>query len=156
MKTSSSTCLDRTASLRLLFLVFCFCCAPVFPCFLFLLCSCFSLFFVSIVLLLLSFFSVCYFNTLCQMLAFMYTCVIIQICMPYLNVQTFITCIYISFNVTLHISMHLCHTLYAICLLNTVDYRYLEVKGTLWNNLRYLYLDISDLQNWEKRKHTNM
>ena len=108
--------------------------------------------FVSVVLLLWSFFSVCYFNTLCQMLAFTYTCDIIQICMPYLNVQTFITCIYISFNVTLHISMHLCHTLYTTCLLNTVDYRYLEVRGTLWNNLRYLYLDISDLQNWEKRE----
>ena len=34
----------------------------------------------------------------------------------------------------------------------TVDSRYLEVQGTLWITLRYLYLDISDLQNWVKKK----
>ena len=27
----------------------------------------------------------------------------------------------------------------------------LEVQGTLWNTSRYPYLDISDLQNWEKK-----
>ena len=34
----------------------------------------------------------------------------------------------------------------------TVYSRYLEVQGTLWNTSRYLYLDISDLQNWRKNK----
>ena len=32
----------------------------------------------------------------------------------------------------------------------TVDSRYLEFQGTLWNASRYPYLDISDLQNWGK------
>ena len=30
---------------------------------------------------------------------------------------------------------------------NTVDSRYLEFQGTLWNTSRYPYFDISDLQN---------
>ena len=34
----------------------------------------------------------------------------------------------------------------------TVDSRYLEVQGTLWNTSRYPYLDISDLQNIKKKK----
>ena len=34
---------------------------------------------------------------------------------------------------------------------STVDSRYLEVQGTLWNTSRYPYLDISDLQNWGKK-----
>ena len=29
----------------------------------------------------------------------------------------------------------------------TVDSHYLKVQGTPWNTSRYLYLDISDLQN---------
>ena len=33
---------------------------------------------------------------------------------------------------------------------NTVDSRYLEFQGTFWNISRYLYFDISDLQNWGK------
>ena len=33
---------------------------------------------------------------------------------------------------------------------DTVDSRYLEVEGTLWNISRYPHLDISDLQNWGK------
>ena len=33
---------------------------------------------------------------------------------------------------------------------NTVDSRYLEFQRTLWNISSYPYLDISDLQNWEK------
>ena len=33
----------------------------------------------------------------------------------------------------------------------TVDSRYLEIKGTLWNTSRYPYFDISDLQNWGKQ-----
>ena len=33
----------------------------------------------------------------------------------------------------------------------TVDSSYLEVQGTLLNTSRYLYLDISDLQNLEKK-----
>ena len=36
--------------------------------------------------------------------------------------------------------------------LNTVNSCYLEVQGTVWNNSRYPYLNISDLQNWEKNK----
>ena len=32
----------------------------------------------------------------------------------------------------------------------TVDSRYLEIQGTLWNTSRCPYLDISDLQNWGK------
>ena len=36
-----------------------------------------------------------------------------------------------------------------------VDSRYLEVQGTHWNMLRYPYLDIADLQNWEKNKLSN-
>ena len=38
---------------------------------------------------------------------------------------------------------------------NTVDSRYLEVQGTLWNTSRYPYLDISGLQNRGKKKSYN-
>ena len=38
---------------------------------------------------------------------------------------------------------------------NTVDSRYLEFQGTLWNALRYPYLDISDLQNLGKNNLIN-
>ena len=34
---------------------------------------------------------------------------------------------------------------------STVDSRYLETQGTLWNTSRYPYFDISDLRNWEKQ-----
>ena len=36
---------------------------------------------------------------------------------------------------------------------NTVDSRYLEIQGTLWNTSRYplSYFDISDLQTWGKQ-----
>ena len=34
---------------------------------------------------------------------------------------------------------------------NTVDSRYLEIQGTLWNTSRYPYFDISDLRNWGKQ-----
>ena len=37
----------------------------------------------------------------------------------------------------------------------TVDSRYLEVEGTLWNTARYPYFDISDVQNWEKYQSNN-
>ena len=37
-----------------------------------------------------------------------------------------------------------------LLLWNTVDSRYLEVEGTLWNTSRYPYFDISDVQNWRK------
>ena len=37
----------------------------------------------------------------------------------------------------------------------TVDSRYLEVEGTLWNTSRYPYLDISDMQNWGKYQSNN-
>ena len=33
---------------------------------------------------------------------------------------------------------------------NTVDSRYLEIEGTLWNTSRYPYFGISDVQNWGK------
>ena len=32
----------------------------------------------------------------------------------------------------------------------TVNSRYLEFQGTVWNTSRYPYLDISDFQNWGK------
>ena len=38
---------------------------------------------------------------------------------------------------------------------HTVDSRYLEFQGTLWNTSRYPYLDISDLQNWGKNNSNN-
>ena len=38
---------------------------------------------------------------------------------------------------------------------NTVDSRYLEVEGTLWNTARYPYFDISDVQNWRKYQSNN-
>ena len=38
---------------------------------------------------------------------------------------------------------------------NIVDSPYLEFQGTLWNTLRYPYLDISDLQNLGKNKSYN-
>ena len=38
---------------------------------------------------------------------------------------------------------------------NTVDSRYLEVEGTLWNTSRYPYFDISDVQNWGKYQSNN-
>ena len=34
----------------------------------------------------------------------------------------------------------------------TVDSRYLEVQGTLWNISRFPYIDISDMQNLVKSK----
>ena len=37
----------------------------------------------------------------------------------------------------------------------TVDSRYLEFQGTLWNTSRYPYLNISDLQNWGKTNSIN-
>ena len=37
----------------------------------------------------------------------------------------------------------------------TVDSRYLEVDGTLWNTSRYPYFDISDVQNWGKYQSNN-
>ena len=37
---------------------------------------------------------------------------------------------------------------------NTVDSRYLEFQGTLWNTSRYPYLDISDLQNLGEKIRT--
>ena len=37
----------------------------------------------------------------------------------------------------------------------TVDSRYLEVEGTLWNTSRYPYFDISDLQKWGKYRTNN-
>ena len=37
----------------------------------------------------------------------------------------------------------------------TVDFRDLDVQGTLWNASRYPYLDISDLQNLEKKNKSN-
>ena len=38
---------------------------------------------------------------------------------------------------------------------NTVDSRYLEFQGTVWNTSRYPYFDISDLQNWGKTNSIN-
>ena len=38
---------------------------------------------------------------------------------------------------------------------NTVDSRYLEFQGALWNTSRRPYLDISDLQNWGKTNSHN-
>ena len=38
---------------------------------------------------------------------------------------------------------------------STVDSRYLEVQGALWNTSKYPYLDISGLQNWGKTKSYN-
>ena len=38
---------------------------------------------------------------------------------------------------------------------NTVDSRYLKFQGTVWNTLRYSYLDISDLQKWGKNNSIN-
>ena len=37
----------------------------------------------------------------------------------------------------------------------TVDSRYLEFQGTVWNTARYPYRDISDLQNWRKNNSIN-
>ena len=48
-------------------------------------------------------------------------------------------------NVALGVDIRLWATPY------TVDSRYREVQGTLWNTSRYPYLDISDLQNWGKK-----
>ena len=33
----------------------------------------------------------------------------------------------------------------------TVDFCYLEFKGTIWNTSRYPYLEISELQKWGKQ-----
>ena len=38
---------------------------------------------------------------------------------------------------------------------NTVDSRYLDFQGTLWNTSWYPYFDISDLQNWGKNNLPN-
>ena len=37
----------------------------------------------------------------------------------------------------------------------TVDSRYLEFQGTVSNTSRYPYLDILELQNWEKNNSIN-
>ena len=34
---------------------------------------------------------------------------------------------------------------------STVNSRYLEFQGTLWNTSRYPYLDISELRMWGKQ-----
>ena len=39
--------------------------------------------------------------------------------------------------------------------LHTVDSRYLEFQGTLWNTSRYPYFDISDLLNWGTNNSIN-
>ena len=39
--------------------------------------------------------------------------------------------------------------------LNTVDSRYLEFQGTVWNTSRYPYFNISDSQNWGKTNSIN-
>ena len=41
--------------------------------------------------------------------------------------------------------------LFLFCFTYTVDSRYLEIQGTLWNTSRYPYFDISDLWNWGKQ-----
>ena len=46
-------------------------------------------------------------------------------------------------------------SLYSVGPLDTVDSRYLEVEGTLWNTSRYPYFDISDVQNWGKYQSNN-
>ena len=38
---------------------------------------------------------------------------------------------------------------------STVNSRYLEFQGTLWNTSGYPYFDISDLQHWEKINSIN-
>ena len=51
--------------------------------------------------------------------------------------------------------MHIIIIIIIIIIINiitTVDSRYLEVQATFWNNSRYPYLDISDLQNLGKNK----
>ena len=42
-----------------------------------------------------------------------------------------------------------------VWLKDTVDSRYLEFQGTLWDTSRYPYLDISDLQNGGKNNSNN-
>ena len=37
-----------------------------------------------------------------------------------------------------------------------VDSCYLEVQRTFWNTSRYPYHDISDLQNWGKKKNNHI
>ena len=44
---------------------------------------------------------------------------------------------------------------YHLCMMYTVDSRYLEVEGTLCNTSRYPYFDISDLQNCGKYQSNN-
>ena len=48
-------------------------------------------------------------------------------------------------------SLHMYKIMVIASGLDTVDSRYLEVQGTLWNTKRYPYIDISDLQNWGKK-----
>ena len=38
---------------------------------------------------------------------------------------------------------------------STVNSRYLEFQGTLWNTSIYPYFDISDLQNWGQTNSIN-
>ena len=38
---------------------------------------------------------------------------------------------------------------------HTVDSRYLEFQGTVWNTSRYPNLDISEFQNWGKNNSNN-
>ena len=48
------------------------------------------------------------------------------------------------------VSVSVCFTPFQ-WLLYTVDSRYLEIQGTLWNTPRYPYFDIADLRNWGKQ-----
>ena len=46
-----------------------------------------------------------------------------------------------------HFSLSSAYIMVESVIRTTVDSRYLEVQGTLWNTSRYPYLDLSDLQN---------
>ena len=59
------------------------------------------------------------------------------------------------FVVYLYVIMYMYFVTKMIYFANTVDSRYLEVEGILWNTSRYPYFDISDLQNWGKYQSNN-
>ena len=58
---------------------------------------------------------------------------------------------YIGFDISCKLSPKETTCMKYQSLFNTVDSRYLEFQGTLWNTSRYPYLDISNFQNLGKK-----
>ena len=67
------------------------------------------------------------------------------------NAVLFIVCLGSALFTTHPAILHTFNSKMDLLKKSTVDSRFLDFQGTLWNTSRYPYLDISDLQNWGKK-----